>query len=703
MKTQKTIAAIMILASSLLTGWATRDISFPAALCMLGLLGLQRRLTWDIRPEKRVIKLLLLFLLAALFALHYRYTGAAGRLAQEQAAIVAWQTITRYFLASMILLLFLGTPKRLPFSMAPFHIASVAAAGQVLLLDDLYIPFRLSELLSVTLVVLYAATAPRSTAPLAPVVAGPLSSQRPACPRAGRGTSRGLVVGLALLLAVNSGWIIGSVLYRHTEVLNVLPAWFWRGNASLDSSADLVAHVGFNGSGKLSSIGLIKGDQDPTPVLSIVSDRRPGYLRARAFEVYADSSWHEWSQKEEILSTKNTPFGVHLMGRMNGFRLADRDASECQYMTIRHEAQIADAVFAPPATAFLEAPFDLVLRDENDIVYPPRRRSSASYRLGYAESAPRNAPHDVHLRRLLKLPGELDRRIEALAERIFADCRTTAEKIDAVVSHFHADYTYALGLTVPPGRDNLTYFLLEASTGYCEYFASGAAVLLRLADVPTRYVTGFLVTEQDTEGDDWVARNMDAHAWVEAWDQDRRQWVIVEATVQELASTSSADESDGMASGGRYLMLRQLLQALYEYGLFGVFSWLFDSYRLFASSLFLAIVLGGALWWVLSRLARRRSRRLAQAVRRADPEFAALHRILARMDRKVKAAGHRRDLSETLYAFAQRLRTRDCGDGRWTSIARWYRDYANLRYCRAVSADSVQRLQQHARRLQDAM
>ena len=107
-----------------------------------------------------------------------------------------------------------------------------------------------------------------------------------------------------------------------------------------------------------------------------------------------------------------------------------------------------------------------------------------------------------------------------LPTRIFRNCKTTAEKIEAVTQYFHTNYTYSLGLAVPADQDPLTYFLEEASTGYCEYFASGAAVLLRLADVPTRYVTGFLVTERDEDGKSWVARNMDAHAWVEAWDRE---------------------------------------------------------------------------------------------------------------------------------------------------------------------------------------
>ena len=103
MTIQRIIAVVMILGSSVLIAWASGDIAFPAILCMLGLLGVQRRFTWDIRPERHFITPLLLLLLAILFAIHCRYAHVRA----DQAAAFAWQTIARYFLASMILILFL--------------------------------------------------------------------------------------------------------------------------------------------------------------------------------------------------------------------------------------------------------------------------------------------------------------------------------------------------------------------------------------------------------------------------------------------------------------------------------------------------------------------------------------------------------------------------------------------------------------------
>jgi transglutaminase-like putative cysteine protease len=677
----------MILTSSVLTALVCGDVAYPAILCMLGLLGLQRRFTWDIKPEKHVITSVLLLLLAMIFALHYRYASPMGHVSCEQAAAVAWQTIARYFLASMILILFLGSAQRLPPSLGLFHVAVTISAGQVLLLNDMYVAFRLLELLSVMLVVVYAAAANGS-------IAAPVPQRR-------WRMSHWVAVGVTLTIAANCGWIVGSILYRHVEVLNYLPVWFWRGSAAIESTTEGVALAGFATSGKLSNVLLIKGDHDQTPALSIVCDDSPGYLRARAFDVYRPSEWHDLSHKEAIFPERNKPFGMYFIGRTNIFRLDETEASECKYMTIRHESGFADALFTRLATSFLEAPLNVLLWDDNDIVYAPNLRSGLSYRIAYTQSAYQKPPTNAQVHRMLNIPTQLDPRIRRLASKIFAGCSTTSEKIDAVVDYFHTNYTYTLGLDIPPSRDKLTHFLLEESTGYCEYFASGAAILLRLADVPTRYVTGFLVTERDsalrerkdTESGSWIARNMDAHAWAEAWDQERNQWTIVEATAQENLTTALDAEQSGRTRGGTAVLLGQLLEALYQYGLLGVLSWLFKSYGLLAGLLLLPPLLGCALWLALRRrYDRKKLQDQTQFGAVRDPALVTLHKMLARMDRKVKAAGLRRHLSETLHTFSQRLRARDSGNELWTNISDWYLQYANLRYRRTISSEQLQQL-----------
>ena len=707
MKTQKAIAITMILTSSVLTALACRDIAYPAILCILGLLGLRRRFTWNIRPERRVIKSFLLLFLAAMFALQFRYAGHAGWIAYDQAAAVAWQTIARYFLASMILILFLGSPHRLPSSLGLYHIAVTISAGQVLLLDDLYLAFRLSELLSVILLVLYATSARESKQTLIPVrkVADtPKTPTRLSLWHRSGLASRGLVFGLILLVAANTGWITSTLLYSHVEVVNYLPVWFW--GSKMDSSGSTTASpIGFSTSGRLSSILMIKGDLDPSPVLNIHSDDCPGYLRACAFEGYRQSEWSDLATKQEVFPEQTRPFGMYFAGQKNTFRFNDSDPSLCKSMTLQHVSRFADALFTPLGTSSLQAPLRLVLRDNNDIIYSPRLRLGLIYRIAFRDQAHRKPPSGVQYRRMLNVPSRLDPRIRQLAEEVFAGCDTTAKKIDAVIKHFHTRYTYSLGADVPPDvGDKVSYFLLEATSGYCEYFASGAAILLRLAGVPTRYITGFLVTEYDEELELWVARNMDAHAWVEAWDQERNQWCIVEATVGEDAAGAASAEEDERPGSGAGALLRQLLKSIFEYGLLGVAGWMFESYGVFAGTLLVTGFFSGVLAWILSRLYRKRKTAQAtpsKSVR--DPILILLHKMLQRMDRKVEAAGSRREPSETLHEFSRRLCKRDPNDGLWMRISDWYREYALLRYRKTINAEYVQQLQQRARGLQNSL
>jgi len=753
MMIQRLIAVVMILGSSMLTAWASGDIAFPAILCMLGLLGVQRRFAWDIRPERHFITPLLLLLLAVLFALHCHY----AHVRTDQAAAFAWQTIARYFLASMILLLFLrpqyggrrteGRGRRrppssvlcppiggLPASLGLFHLASVLAAGQVLLLDDRYVVFRLSALLSVTLVLLYAMAGTQeeegkkvrtgerrgnpSWLPSEGQAQGPAPtpSYPPTFLPSGLHASRFANGAALLLIAINLGWIGGSVLFRYVEVINFLPTWLSRGAIALEATGAEAARVGFSTSGKLSTVLAIKEEADTAPVLTVTGSN-PGYLRAMAFETYNQSAWHDLSYREALTGEQNTPFGVTILSRMYLFRL--HEAQTSREVIVRHESSVGEAMFTPLGTHLVEAPFQFMMRDDDEIVNSPHVRNRHSYRAGYTATAVGRPPAGSQLRRMLESPRPLDlRRIRPLVNRIFAGCTTTAQKIEAVTRYFHTNYTYQLGLEVPLDQDPLNYFLLEAASGYCEYFASGAAVLLRLVGVPTRYVTGFLVTEQGDDRRTWIARNMDAHAWVEAWDREQQQWVIVEATTQEgLEDVSLADELARGAGSGRPF-LTQLAQALYEYGLLGVLGWLFVSHGL-ATGVGLALLFLGAAVFVARRSSSdRRPRRAA-----GDERQVMLRKLLAFVDRQARRRGYRRRAEETLHAFADRIRgswpvPRDPGHGsgvtghgspvtrdeeRGTSdgprLADWYLRYAGLRYCRALDPAHVTHLQRLAHEL----
>jgi len=666
---QKNVAAVMILASALLASLVLNDFAFPGILCMLGLLGLRRRFIWTIQPQRRILKSLLYLLLLVIFAIHYRFGDLAGLGRFNPTAEMAWQTITRYFLATMILVLYLGSSHVLPPALALFHMAFCISAGQILLLDGQLTGYRSLELGAIVLTVLYIVTSQP---------AGATAETRQLVR-----SRRALAAFVTLLLVtINVGWIVSSLMYQHQGSINILSGMLWGERLETGAANEDMTTVGFSTSGTISNVLLMIDDPDQEPLLTITADETPGYLRARAFEMYRDNEWITYNTREPVYPmTDRIPEQVPLPGMNRTFRVTDREASQWKRMHVEPHIKETRVMFTPMGVGYIEMRTSQLRRDASDILYSVSR-TLRPYTLAYAKSGYWKPPRKSLHRRMLNTPAKLDPRIQTLAAQITAGQVTAREKMNAVISHFRNNYTYLLGMDAPPDQDPVTYFLLEGSTGYCEYFATGAALLLRLSGVPTRYVTGFLVTERDEEENNWIARNAHAHAWVEAWDEENSEWVLVEATVEDILD--ELDQEGLLGSRSRLEeFMRKLTQTFYEYGFLGATLW---SLQQVGWIPWLILVgMSGSFWMY------RRRRRAHD--RFADGPLHILHRALHRVDRRVRRLGFRRHPSETLHAFANRLDAQ--GENRGSALSdfiSWYRRYAGLRYQRDITPAEVETL-----------
>jgi len=79
------------------------------------------------------------------------------------------------------------------------------------------------------------------------------------------------------------------------------------------------------------------------------------------------------------------------------------------------------------------------------------------------------------------------------------------------------------------GRNSADEFLFDLRTGYCEYYASAFAVLMRSAGIPARVVVGYQGGHWQAGGEYLLVRQSDAHAWNEVW-IDGSGWVRVDPT-----------------------------------------------------------------------------------------------------------------------------------------------------------------------------
>jgi len=130
----------------------------------------------------------------------------------------------------------------------------------------------------------------------------------------------------------------------------------------------------------------------------------------------------------------------------------------------------------------------------------------------------------------LRAAHSLSPRVRELADRLMRDKLDAATKVEAVVKWLQATHRYTTDLkrdaSIP---DPLEDFLFRQSAGHCEYFASAAAMLLRLGGVPTRYVNGFLGGEWNGLRHSITVRDNRAHSWIEAH-LGSSGWVRVDAT-----------------------------------------------------------------------------------------------------------------------------------------------------------------------------
>ncbi|MCU0575614.1 MAG: DUF3488 and transglutaminase-like domain-containing protein [Desulfobacterota bacterium] len=111
------------------------------------------------------------------------------------------------------------------------------------------------------------------------------------------------------------------------------------------------------------------------------------------------------------------------------------------------------------------------------------------------------------------------------------------KRVERIARFLMTQYGYSLDRQdIPPGRYGIEWFVLSGRKGSCEHFAAALATMIRGCGIPSRVVTGFLVTEFNKNGQYYIVRVSDAHAWVEYWDVT---WHTIDATPPGLSSTRS--------------------------------------------------------------------------------------------------------------------------------------------------------------------
>ena len=131
--------------------------------------------------------------------------------------------------------------------------------------------------------------------------------------------------------------------------------------------------------------------------------------------------------------------------------------------------------------------------------------------------------------RYLQVPPDSVPRAREYMRTLLQRFQNKADIVTAVLNRFRTQQYYYTRQPPLLSGDPTDAFLFDTKRGYCEHYASSFTVLMRLAGIPARVVTGYQGGEMNPLSNYMIVRQSDAHAWSEIWLQDKG-WVRVDPT-----------------------------------------------------------------------------------------------------------------------------------------------------------------------------
>jgi hypothetical protein len=278
-------------------------------------------------------------------------------------------------------------------------------------------------------------------------------------------------LGAAFVLPPTQGWLIDSQVFPVSRISGFSPVADLRAISSIKTSQRVALRV-FNG--------------------------RPRLLRGQVYATYRKGRW---------LAARPAPI-VTVHGALDG-------PPEIRGLPERVESEMSSSlvVFAPLSTAAVHAPGCMVERNRSGLYRVVAGSLDGwSYWPGGSEAATVVSSPATEF---LEWPPEMSAQVRELALSWTAGRTDPKGRVQAIVDRLGREYRYSLEPGDDGGRDPLERFLFSSRLGHCELFASAMVVLCRAARVEARYVVGYSMSEWNPFGGYMVARDADAHAWVE--------------------------------------------------------------------------------------------------------------------------------------------------------------------------------------------
>lgn len=386
---------------------------------------------------------------------------------------------------------------------------------------------------------------------------------------------RGMVLAIAAAMVAGGAF----ALQRYgIESLPLLSNWATR---KLLAGQRGGVEAGYSRTASLGSVPEMWDDERNDEVmLRCWSDRHYLHLRASAYQRYDRGTWLMMPENHKLTNTTTS-------GGRRVF-VFDSTPNEKIAGTVYLDSSLGDSYFMPMGVNRVGTFANTVLASEAWGARSPGRGSAAGYDFYEPAGAmPKPTEDDLFV------PESLRADLIRIGKSVLRQGDTPDQHAAMIESYFQTHFEYKLGIEIRPGVDPVIQFLDTDKAGHCEYFASAAVMLLRIARVPARYVTGFACQEQGLGDRYWIARRKDAHAWVEYYTPEKG-WRTLDPT-----PPNGRPQPRTASSGDRWKdMLRSLLARVTNVvaygGLFAIISILWEALSSFvlAVPIFVWVIIG---------------------------------------------------------------------------------------------------------------
>ncbi|MCM8530491.1 MAG: transglutaminase-like domain-containing protein, partial [Lentisphaeraceae bacterium] len=290
-------------------------------------------------------------------------------------------------------------------------------------------------------------------------------------------------------------------------------------------------------------------------LIRVESDRTPGYIRSRVYEKYANGVWQSEDKPYDMdLLVEEHEFSFNAYSfKKNPDQLKEAnsvDRKELDKIQIYYSGNFkVENILHQGKSHYIEMTCDILNQSQSATISGTDLDFSGGVTLyndkSWSSEDAYNGPsiNETNIGTYTQIDKDTQVRMNQFlngSDKLRYDGGDPKFFAAKIAKFFNEKYTYKLGVRLKSDKDLVLAFLEDNPDreGHCEFFASTTVMMLRSQGIPARYVTGFYCQEEHPNGQYYVGRSKDLHAWVEFYDKTTESWHLLEPT-----------PADGMPSG----------------------------------------------------------------------------------------------------------------------------------------------------------